>query len=47
MKIQQAVKHSRRLEHVKDYLRNNYFNAGEGEPLTTLFDFYINIQYND
>ena len=41
--IQQAVKESRKLEHVRDYLRDNYNNATENN-LGDLFDFYIDIQ---
>lgn len=41
--IQQAVKESRKLEHVRDYLRDNYNNATEIN-LGDLFDFYIDIQ---
>lgn len=41
--IQYAVKHSRKLEHVRDYLRDNYWNATEGN-LNDLFNFYIDIQ---
>ena len=38
--IQQAVKKSRQLDQVRDYLRDNYHNATEDE-LDGLFDFYL------
>ena len=38
--IQQAVKKSRQLDQVRDYLRDNYYNATEDE-LDGLFDFYL------
>ncbi len=38
--IQQAVKKSSRLSHVRDYLRDNYTNATE-DNLDDLFDFYL------
>lgn len=41
--MQSAVKTSRRLEHVRDYLRDNYDNGTESN-LNDLFDFYIDIQ---
>ncbi len=41
--LQNALKESRKLEHVRDYLRDKYRNSTE-EHLDDLFDFYINIQ---
>jgi hypothetical protein len=41
--IQQALKKSRKLEDVRDYLRDNYNNATENN-LDDLFDYYIDIQ---
>ena len=41
--LQNAVKNSRKLEHVRDYLRDNYNNGTQGN-LNDLFDFYIDIQ---
>lgn len=38
--IQQAVKKSRQLDQVRDYLRDNYNNGTEGS-LNNLFDFYL------
>jgi hypothetical protein len=41
--LQNAHEKSRKLEHVRDYLRDNYPNSTE-EHLDDLFDFYIDIQ---
>ena len=41
--LQAAVKTSRKLEHVRDHLRDTYDNGTE-EFLDDLFDFYIDIQ---
>ena len=41
--IQQAVKNSSRLSHVRDYLRDNYNNGTEDE-LDDLFDFYLQFE---
>ena len=41
--LQAAVKTSRKLEHVRDHLRDKYTNGTE-EFLDDLFDFYIDIQ---
>ena len=41
--MQSAVKTSRKLEHVRDYLRDTYNNRTENN-LNDLFDFYIDIQ---
>lgn len=38
--IQQAVKKSRQLNQVRNYLRDNYYNNTEGD-LDELFDFYL------
>ena len=38
--IQQAVKRSRQLDQVRDYLKNNYNNSTRGE-LDRLFNFYL------
>ena len=43
VQMQNAVKTSRKLEHVRDYLRDNY-NNGTQDNLNDLFDFYIDIQ---
>ncbi|WP_142531477.1 hypothetical protein [Saccharicrinis carchari] len=41
--LQSAVKNSRKLEQVRDYLKKNYKNSTE-DKLDDLFDFYIDIQ---
>ena len=41
--MQNAVKTSRKLEHVRDYLRDTYNNSTQ-DNLNDLFDFYIDIQ---
>jgi hypothetical protein len=41
--LQNALEESRKLEHVRDYLRDKYRNSTE-EHLDDLFDFYIDIQ---
>ncbi len=41
--LQNALKESRKLEHVRDYLRDKYRNSTE-DYLDDLFDFYIDIQ---
>ncbi len=45
MKMQQAVKHSRRLEHIRDNLRNMFDNPAERDgSLDALFNFYLQFQ---
>ncbi len=45
MKMQQAVKHSRRLENIRDNLRNLFNNPAEGDgSLNALFNFYLQFQ---
>ena len=41
--MQNAVKTSRKIEHVRDYLRDTYNNSTQ-DNLNDLFDFYIDIQ---
>lgn len=41
--LQNALEKSRKLEHIRDYLRDKYYNSTE-EHLDDLFDFYIDIQ---
>ena len=41
--LQSAVKNLRKLEQIKDYLKDNYINSTETH-LDDLFDFYIKIE---
>ncbi len=45
MKIQEVAKCSRRLEHIRDNLRNMFDNPAERDgSLNALFNFYLQFQ---